>query len=226
MKLPTAAAPLFAALLGACGGGGPDAGSCPFPGNCPGLSAGPSGSAAASSANALQSGTGASVVKLPAGVAVVRIQGTTTSAFENFAVRADGRLIVNQVIGNRSTPTGHDGTYSVAPGATLEIFQANNVKWAVSAASSTPAPPGVFEQRGTGAAVFELPQRTARYAVRASYAGASENFAVRVAGRLVANSIIGAGNSPASFDGSYMLPGGSVEVLTGPGVSWSFSERP
>jgi hypothetical protein len=227
VKQARAALLVISLAVAACDGGGSDAGACPFPGNCPGSTARPNtGGGAAATPGVLQSGTGAFVFTVPTDVSVVRIQGATTSASENFAVRANGRLIVNQVIGTRSTPRGHDGTYSVTAGATLEIFHANNVNWSVSGTSSTPASPGVFDQQGTGAGVFELPQRTARYAVRATNAGASENFAVRVADRLIVNAIIGTGSNPAAFDGIYLLVGGRVEVLTGPGVVWSFSERP
>jgi hypothetical protein len=213
--------------LSACGGGGPDKGACPFPGNCPGSSSGGSAPPPAGFDGFRQQGSGASVVSLPASVSVVRIEATTTSGAQLFAVRAGGSLIVNDVIGTTQSPTAHSGTYSVPAGALLEIIDATNVSWTISAASSAPAPPtGTFSRQGDGAAVFELPQRTARYEIRATYSGTAQSFAVRVGGRLVVNAIVGSSATPPAFDGIYSLAPGQVEVLAEPGVLWSFAERP
>lgn len=164
---------------------------------------------------------------LPSSVSIVRIEGTSTGVAQNFAVRANGSLIVNEIVGSSRTPANHAGTYSVPAGAVLDIFNATNVNWTISEASSTPAPPtGTFSRQGDGASVFDLPQRTARYSVRASYSGVAQNFAVRVGGSLVVNAIVGSSNTPPAFDGIYSFGGGQVEVLAGPGVLWSFTEQP
>jgi hypothetical protein len=213
--------------LSACGGGGPDKGACPFPGTCTASSGGGSAPAPLPGFDGFtQRGTGPSVFTLPASVTTVRIEGTTTSSVENFAVRASGRLIVNEVIGTTQTPTGHAGTYSVPAGALIEVFNATNVTWVVTAATATPVQPGTFSRQGDGAAVFDLPQRTARYRLTATFSGTAENFAVRIGQDLVVNAVIGSSRTPPTFDGIYSLSGGRVEVLAGTGVSWSFTELP
>lgn len=93
--------------------------------------------------------------------------------------------------------------------------------------SSSGAPASIvagFTQSGVGASVFDMPVRSARYAVAASYDGTSENFAVKVAGRLVINEVIGTAAEVPGLDGLYLFDGGVVEVLAGPGVKWSFVE--
>lgn len=223
--------PLLFALvaLASCGGGGPDKGACPFPGTCAASSGGGSSPAPAPLPGLdgfTQRGTGPSVFTLPASVTTVRIEGTTTSAVENFAVRASGQLIVNAVIGTTQSPTASVGTYSVPAGALIEVFNATNVAWVVTATSSTPAQPGVFTRQGDGAAVFDLPQRTARYRVTARFDGVAENFAVRIGQDLPINAVIGSSRTPPAFDGVYSFNGGRVEVLAGTGVAWSFTELP
>jgi hypothetical protein len=207
------------AFLYGCGGCDSDAGSSAFPNDCgTATSTGPAAPAFQ------QTGTGANVVELPSTVDVVNIRGTYVGSSENFVVLADGRLIVNAIIGTSQTPAAHEGTYAVSGGATLEITQANGVQWSIAGVTSAQPPTGLLSKQGTGAAVFELPVRTARYRVQASFAGSGENFVVRVDGRLAINALVGSSQNPTSFDGTYTFAGGRMELLAGAGVEWSVNE--
>jgi hypothetical protein len=214
------------ALLFGCGGCGSEAGTPGFASaSCD--ADGSAGSAGGVGATGFErSGTGASVFDLPGTVDVVRIQATYPGTSENFAVLADGRLIVNEIIGTTQEPPAHDGTYSVPAGSTIEITQATGVNWVVTASSSAQPPSGSFSRQGQGAAVFDLPARNARYRVRAAYSGSADNFALFVAGRLVVNEIVGTAQTPAEFDGTFALGGGQAEVRAGGGVTWSITELP
>jgi hypothetical protein len=209
------------ALLSGCGGCDPDAGASTFPNDCG------TGSASGPPAAAFQqTGTGASVIDLPSTVDVVRIQATYSGTSENFVVFSNERLIVNAIVGTSQTPAAHDGTYSVGTDATLEITRANGVQWSITGVTSPQPPTGRLSQQGSGAAVFELPARSARYRVQATYAGSSENFAVTVDGRLAINVLVGSSQNPISFGGTYAFNGGRMEVRAGGGVDWRVDELP
>ncbi|MEO7160638.1 MAG: hypothetical protein ABJA84_03445 [Polaromonas sp.] len=86
---------------------------------------------------------------------------------------------------------------------------------------------GLFTKSGTGDTVFEIPARVTRIRIQGSVtvAGKDSNFIVHIAGKSVVNEIIGASRSPVTFDGTYLLNGGgTVEISSSSGVSWTFTE--
>ena len=219
---------LFAAsALVGCGGGGPNAGECIFAVAC--VNNGTAGSNTPSTppvSSFSRSGSGADVFNIPPDVNIIRIQGQISSASANFIVYAGGALTVNVILGSGQTPQNHDGTYVVIPGAQIQITNATGVNWTVSAAVSEPAPPAQgFTKSGSGNLVFNLPARSARYRIQATYSAASSNFIVYVAGSLVVNEIIGTSRNPSSFDGAFSLPSqGRVEIQGSSGVAWTITE--
>lgn len=221
----TLAATILALVLSACGGGGPDAGACPFPGNCPGSAAGGAAPPATGS-SFTRSGTGAAVFTLPADVTLLRIRGQTTSSLAIFEVNADSKMVVYAAIGTGTTSDAHEGTYIVPSGALVEIRSATNVQWTISSATTTPPGTGVFNRSGDGAAVFDLPARSARYLIRASYPGSLAIFSMVAGDRTVVYTTIGQSQTPRALDGTYQLSGGRVQIDTSTGVKWSVTEQP
>jgi hypothetical protein len=83
-----------------------------------------------------------------------------------------------------------------------------------------------FFRSGVGDTVFDMPLDVARIHVVATYNGSSQNFVLRVGGRLLVNEIIGTccGNVPR-YEGTLLTGGGGVtEVRISSGVSWSIQE--
>ena len=74
---------------------------------------------------------------------------------------------------------------------------------------------------GPGAAV--VPSGVDVISVSATSASV-RNFAARLDGALIINAVIGPGQAPESFGGTYSTkPGARFEVVTGEGVAWSLS---
>lgn len=218
---------LFAIALAGCGGGGPDSGACPFaPSNCATNTGTGGGSSSPTDTGFSRSGTGDTSFALPANVEIVRIQGVFNGNSSNFIVRIGSDLVVNEIVGSSATPQSHDGTYVVVPGSTVTISNSNGVTWSINSASAqSPSNIGSFSKAGSGDQVFELPARSARYRIVATYAGSSSNFIVYVAGSLQINSIIGTGQVPAVFEGIFSFSAsGRVEITNSSGVSWSITE--
>jgi len=218
---------LASTILAACGGGGPDTGVCVFaPSDCRSSPTAPNTTPTNPSFS--RTGTGDTTFILPSTVTVVRIQAQFTGSTSNFIVRVGSDLVVNTIVGTSAASQTHDGTYVVAPGATVTITNSNGVSWGLSSTSAQ-APPagGVFSKSGIGDQVFDLPSRNARYRVQANFPGTSSNFIVYVAGSLAINSIIGISQTPVAFDGTYAFSSGArVEIQNAPGVTWSFIELP
>jgi hypothetical protein len=83
-----------------------------------------------------------------------------------------------------------------------------------------------FSRSGVGDTVFDMPLDVARIHVVATYNGSSQNFVLRVGGRLLVNEIIGTccGNVPR-YEGTLLTGGGGVtEVRISSGVSWLIEE--
>jgi hypothetical protein len=96
---------------------------------------------------------------------------------------------------------------------------------AISGAGIFPPRP-TFSRSGVGDTVFDMPIDVARIQVVATYNGSSQNFVLRVGGRLLVNEIIGTccGNTPR-YEGTLLTGGGGVtEVRISSGVSWSIQE--
>ncbi len=214
-------------ILVGCGGGGPDKGVCVFaPSDCGSSTTAPTTTPTNPSFS--RTGTGDATFTLPGTVSVVRIQGQFSGTTSNFIVQVGDDLVVNTIVGTSATPQAHDGTYAVAPGATVTITNSNGVSWSLNATTAQSPPTiGVFSKSGVGDQVMDLPSRNARYRVQASFSGASSNFIVIVAGSLAINSIIGTSLTPSNFDGTYTFASDSrVEIQNAPGVTWSFIEVP
>jgi len=71
-----------------------------------------------------------------------------------------------------------------------------------------------------------LPSYISRVRIQASTNTSCQNFAVKIAGRLVVNVIIGTCSVADSrtFDGTYVVSGGTVETQISTGVNWTFTE--
>jgi hypothetical protein len=145
----------------------------------------------------------------------------TASAVQNFAVRAAGSLIVNEIIGPGRVPASFMGTYTVTPGALIEVFMATGVTWTASAATVDATGLEKLSRSGSADAVFVLPARAARYTISASSSDGGRNFVVRVGGRLVVNEIVGA----TGWSGSFVFQAQErVEITNASGVNWTFAE--
>lgn len=83
-----------------------------------------------------------------------------------------------------------------------------------------------FTRSGSGDTVFELPTYITRVRIQASTNTNCQNFAVKIAGRLVVNVIIGTCSvaDARTFDGTYTTSGGTVETQISTGVNWTFTE--
>ena len=120
---------------------------------------------------------------------------------------------------------GNPGTCSGSP-----IYCAENA--AGSGGAVTPGttgggstPTNLFTKSGSGDAVFDIPARVTRIRVQGTFTGASSNFIVKVAGSNIVNVIIGTSRDPVALDGTYALVGGgTVEITSSSGVSWTFTE--
>jgi hypothetical protein len=88
-----------------------------------------------------------------------------------------------------------------------------------------PPRPDFFKQ-GVGDSVFDMPPDVARVRIVGTYRGSSENFIVRIGGRLLVNEIIGrCCGLRETYDGTLLTGGGGVtEIRLSPGVEWSIRE--
>jgi HYDIN/CFA65/VesB-like, Ig-like domain len=92
----------------------------------------------------------------------------------------------------------------------------------VSAAGVAP----IFRLAGTGARAFDLPAYVQRVRITADYFGSSVNFAVRINGTLVTNTILGTFISNTHYENLVDIPGGNgtVQVQFAGGVQWVIEE--
>lgn len=86
----------------------------------------------------------------------------------------------------------------------------------------------IFTKSGSGDTVFDLPTYITRVRIDANYGGFCQNFAVRIAGSLRVNIIMGScsvADVGRTFSGTYALTaGGQVEITISPGINWTFTE--
>ncbi len=77
-----------------------------------------------------RSGVGDFVFDMPTYISRVRIQASTNTSCQNFAVQIAGRLVVNVIIGTCSVADSrtHDGTYSTS-GGRVDITISSGVSW-------------------------------------------------------------------------------------------------
>lgn len=79
-----------------------------------------------------RSGYGDAVMYLPPREAVYAISGDAGGRTRNFAVRANGRLLVNAIIGPGTQPQAYAGKHVIPAGALLEVFGSAGVDWTVN----------------------------------------------------------------------------------------------
>ena len=77
-----------------------------------------------------QSGSGADVFNMPPTVERVRITGTYTGSCENFIVKIDGDLLVNEILGTCSIASGttYSGTH-LTSGGVVQIQSSTGISW-------------------------------------------------------------------------------------------------
>lgn len=214
MKLLLVCSAMLASVLGGCGGCGGDPGQSVFAVSC-----GQAGSVG--SRTLVASGRGPEVVLLPNDANTITIEAQASSS-SNFAVKAGADLLVNVIIGPGNTPTDFSGTYFVGPAARIEIVLGTGVAWSISATQPDTPGGGKLNKSGVGDAVFVLPARSARYTVSGRMPQGTENFVVKVGGRLVVNEIVGTEGYTTTFSAA---PQEQVQVTNSPGVTWHFTEQ-
>jgi hypothetical protein len=129
----------------------------------------------------------------------------------------------NQTVTFRFTPTAaqsYNGTLTVNGNQT-----SGTNTMAITAAGVFPPRPN-FSRSGVGDTVFDMPLDVARIRVVGTYNGSSQNFIMRIGGRLIVNEIIGTccGNVPR-YEGTLLTGGGGlVEIRSSSGVSWLIEE--
>jgi hypothetical protein len=174
-----------------------------------------------------KSGSGDTVFDIPARVTRIRIQGTFTGVSSNFFVDIAGKSVVIETIGTSQNPVAFDATYLLTGGGTVEITSSSGVAWTFTevAADNSPAPAGLFTKSGSGDTVFDIPARVTRIRIQGTFTGASSNFFVDIAGKSVVIETIGTSQNPVALDGTYLLTGGgTAEITSSSGVSWTFTE--
>jgi hypothetical protein len=224
-------------LLIGCGGGGGRSGDCSgsteycaeyAPSS--GVSGSGTGGSVTPAGGFAKSGTGDTVFTIPADVTRIRIQGNYEGYVSNFFVKVADTSLVIATIGTSKSPTFFDGTYLVTGGSTVEISNSNGVNWTITQviADTIPAnPSGLYVKTGTGDTVFTIPTAVTRIRIQGTFAGYVSNFFVKVAGSSLVIETIGTSKSPAFFDGTYLVTGGStVEITNSSGVAWTFTEVP
>lgn len=81
-----------------------------------------------------------------------------------------------------------------------------------------------FFLSGSGDNVFNLPSSIVRVKITADYTGFASNFIVQIGNSLLVNELMGTGFNETHFEGTYLNPGGAVQITHSSGVSWSFTE--
>lgn len=174
----------------------------------------------------------------PAPPPTFSLSGTVSSAAGG-AIAGATVLIVDGPNAGRSMATASDGRYEfqglTVAGFTVQVTAANYIGASrgitlISNISSnfsllTVVP---WTQGGIGNNVFTMPSYFARVRIVGIFTGSCQNFAVRIAGRLVVNEILGTcsiGIGPR-YDGVHLTNGGgTTEIVIASGVSWSFTEQ-
>lgn len=83
----------------------------------------------------------------------------------------------------------------------------------------------LYKKEGVGDTVFELPACVTRIRIQATFNGNSSNFIVDIDGKSKVNKLIGTFWPSVNFDGTYLLTGGgTVEITSSSGVTWTFTE--
>ncbi len=90
--------------------------------------------------------------------------------------------------------------------------------------SLQPVPP--FTVSGTGDTVFDVPVRSMRVKIHASYASRCQNFILYIGSDLLVNEILGTCSiaSGTTFDGTYLTNGGTGHTESSTGINWTVTE--
>jgi hypothetical protein len=228
MRIQGLAAVAACAVLQACGGDPCAAGKSVFTGqphpDCPTNAASPTvPGAPVSSGGVVASGAGNGFASIPAGTSAVQIEASTTVQADAFAVYLGGQLVVNEVL-TAERPV-FSGSYAATPGSAVTVEANPGTRWSIT--GTTLGSPGVgrFTAAGIGDMAFSMPERVARYRVRASYSGTAQNFILTVGGRSVVNVVLGSSRNVTQFENVVQVAGGTAAVSSSTGVSWSISEE-
>jgi hypothetical protein len=78
-----------------------------------------------------KSGTGDQVFDLPAYVTRLRIQASTNTSCQNFAVKVKGSLLVNIILGTCTVADARtiDNTYAISGGGTVQTEISTGINW-------------------------------------------------------------------------------------------------
>jgi len=82
----------------------------------------------------------------------------------------------------------------------------------------------LWSKSGKGDNVFDMPTYVKRVRVNATYTGYAANFIVHINGSYWINELMGTAFDQTRFNGTYLTDGGTVEILSSSGVSWSFTQ--
>jgi hypothetical protein len=87
-------------------------------------------------------------------------------------------------------------------------------------------PSAIWTRSGKGNAVFDMPTYVSRVRITGTTSSSCQNFAVRVAGRLLVNVILGTCSIADSrnYTGTHLTTGGTVETVISTGIAWTFTE--
>lgn len=168
------------------------------------------------------------------------VTGTVTSLATTAGIQGATVRIADGPNAGLSSTTTSDGRYTLSGltfagfsvGVTAPGFVASSRGVPLSATTTTAnftlLPEALWSHSGTGNTVFTMPAYFARVRIVGSYTGFCENFIVRIGGRSALNEILGTCSiaSGTRYDGVHLTNGGgTVEITSSTGVSWSFVEQ-
>lgn len=144
--------------------------------------------------------------------------GTTSDVTSTCAGWSSDNFNVLTVVPNTGLVTVRGGGSATITTACQSIF--GHVLVPVSV-----IPDQIFFASGIGDNVVDIPVYVKRIRIHGTYPGYSSNFIVYIAGHLVVNELLGVGWGATTFDGTYLInTGGTAEIKSSSGVSWTFTE--
>jgi Carboxypeptidase regulatory-like domain len=182
-----------------------------------------------------QSPTAPSTTTPPAPPATVTLTGTVTDLGGAKLAGATVHIDDGQNAGRQTTTDGN-GNYR------FDALMASNGNVTASADGYDHATTGTYingtntinfklrttvpwSQKGVGNTVFDMPTYITRVHVIGDYGGYSSNFVIYVGGRLIVNELVGVAWKQTHHEGTYLVPGGVVQITDSSGVSWSMVEE-
>jgi len=106
------------------------------------------------------------------------------------------------------------------------VFQANQTEGGTAVTITARGVRETFRRSGVGNTVFDMPPGVTRLRIIGTYNGYCENFIVHIGGRHVVNEILGTCSiaDGSRYEGTHVVSGTVVEVVSSNGVGWSFEE--